>query len=67
MEKYKLIHKILILKMMMIEHLILAKCIKSIIQIPEINKRNQMISLNQITNFNMDIKMISLCLKRMIK
>jgi hypothetical protein len=66
MEKNKLIRKILLLKMM-IEHLILAKCIKSIIQIPEINNRNQMISLNQITNFNMDIKMISLCLKRMIK
>ena len=66
MEKYKLIHKILILKMMK-EHLILAKCIKSIIQIPKLNNRNQMISLNQITNFNMDIKMISLCLKRMIK
>ena len=66
MEKYKLIHKILILKMMK-EHLILAKCIKSIIQIPKLNSRNQMISLNKITNFNMDIKMISLCLKRMIK
>ena len=66
MKKNKIIKKILLLKMM-IEHLILANKIKSIIKVPEINNRNQMISLNQITNFNMDIKMISLCLKRMIK
>ena len=59
MEKYKLIHKILILKMMK-EHLILAKCIKSIIQIPKLNNRNQMISLNQNKKFNKDFKMISL-------